>query len=75
MNYQYITQEIIEEGTINITSAAMYAEAEQYNKRMKLFYQKKRLFPAAILSGVRHNMYCWGIVCSICRWKMNPLFC
>lgn len=49
MNYQYITQEIIEEGTINITSAAMHAEAVQYNKRMKLFYQKKKLVSSCYL--------------------------
>lgn len=31
MNYRYITQDIIDAGTINITSPAMYAEAREYN--------------------------------------------
>lgn len=31
MKYRYITQDIIDAGTINITSPAMYAEAREYN--------------------------------------------
>lgn len=43
MDYKYITQDIIDKGTINITSGEIYAEAEQYNDRARQFYRKKKL--------------------------------
>lgn len=41
-DYKYITQEIIDEGVFNITSAEEYAEAQKYNERM--FFNRKKKY-------------------------------
>lgn len=42
MDYQYITQEVVDQGILNITSGAMDAEARKYNARMQKLHRTRQ---------------------------------
>ncbi len=42
MAWKYITQDVIDAGGINVTSAEMFAEAREYNIEAVRNYNKKR---------------------------------
>lgn len=42
MDYQYITQDIVDQGILNITSGAMDAEAQKYNARMQKLHRTRQ---------------------------------